>query len=74
VDGGYMGATNTYSNATWTYHLGKWTNITAVTSNAPPIRVACGLTYDASAGYLVMFGGSTPSPNYTYYNDIWSFK
>jgi len=71
--GGYLGSPGIYGNATWTYRADKWTNLTASIPTSPPVRVECGMAYDAASGQLLMFGGSTPAPNYSYYNDLWAF-
>jgi len=60
---------------TWTYLAGTWTNITG--SNAPAPRAGAGLTYDASDGYVLLFGGTAwpESNNYPLtVTDTWEFK
>lgn len=71
--GGYLGSTGVYGNATWLYRSGTWTNITATIPSSPPVRVACDMAFDSASNQLLMFGGSTPAPNYSYYNDLWAF-
>jgi len=71
--GGYLSPPGVYGNATWTYSGGTWTNITASIPSSPPVRVECGMAYDVASGQMLMFGGSTPAPNYSYYNDLWAF-
>ena len=72
--GGYLGSTGVYGNATWTYRSDAWTNLTATIPTSPPVRVACGMAFDSASDQLLMFGGSTPAPNYSYYNDLWAFE
>jgi len=42
---------------TWTFASGRWTNRTSTTSGAPPVTEDAGLVYDASDGYLLLYGG-----------------
>src|SRR5579871_358882 len=64
-----------FSNDTWTYRGGTWTNVTS--PQAPPARIYPSLAYDAADGYLLLFGGLTL--NAPYYStevalsDTWEF-
>jgi hypothetical protein len=60
------------SSQTWTYVGGSWTNITSSLLGVPTPRSSTGFTDDVSDGYVLMFAGSTPPPNYTYRVDAWS--
>jgi hypothetical protein len=81
----YGGRTLTsFLDDTWTFLSGTWTNISASipSSSTPSCRVAAGISYDAAAGYVVMFGGSeknSTSPCYAAHgnvssNQTWSFS
>lgn len=63
----------TPSNETWAYQGGKWANLTGSLSVAPAPRSVGGLVFDVVDGYLLLFGGTTPPPNFTDRNDTWSF-
>jgi PKD repeat protein len=67
-------------NDTWSYENSTWTNITAEVGAAPPARWGPGMTFDAHAGYVVLFGGGIEySENSVqgyvggYANDTWTF-
>jgi PKD repeat protein len=66
--GGYSimaGAPASY-NATWTYKAGSWTNITANVSGAPPDPHAVTYAaYDASDGYVLLYGSTSNPVNVT---------
>ncbi|MCI4324746.1 MAG: kelch motif-containing protein [Thermoplasmata archaeon] len=68
--GGYNAAA-TYYNDTWTYVHGAWNNITGTTNQTPSGRWRASMTYDASDGYVVMFGGTTSLG--TALSDTWEF-
>jgi PKD repeat protein len=81
--GVWCGATTCYySNETWSYQNGVWTNLTAMAGTPPAGRFGMGLAYDSSDGYVVAFGGSTggncngvPHPcddTWTYAGGHWS--
>lgn len=57
---------------TWEFANGTWTNLTASLTTAPAARWGAGLTYDPTAGALVLFGGRSSSA--TWYNDTWEFN
>lgn len=58
---------------TYAYQHGAWTNVTPTKTASPATRGNFGLAYDVATGYLVLFGGDTPPPNYQYRADTWSF-
>jgi hypothetical protein len=68
--GGYNAGT-TYYNDTWTYVHGTWTNLTGTTNQTPTGRWRASMTYDASDGYVVMFGGTASAG--TALSDTWEF-
>lgn len=73
--GGWGGGSST--NDTWTFAGGVWTNISASLSVAPPPREDPMMVYDASDGYILLFGGYTDygTPNGSYVlNDTWAFS
>jgi hypothetical protein len=53
---------------TWKFSAGNWTAL--ATNASPPARALAGLAYDASDGYLLMFGGQGASSTF---NDTWEF-
>jgi chitodextrinase len=62
---------------TWTYSHGNWTNITAVTSGAPPPLEQSNMAFDPSSQSLILFGGANgvfTASNYTwsYHNLVWT--
>jgi len=65
---------------TWTYRAGVWTNVTPNpinATNSPPARFGASMAYDASDGYVLLFGGAT-GPNggssSPLLNDTWEFE
>jgi hypothetical protein len=46
-----------YLNDTWSYVGGNWTNLTSTVVTAPPGRESAPMVWDASDGYVVMYGG-----------------
>jgi hypothetical protein len=56
---------------TWLLKNGVWTNLTGQVGQAPPARVSPALVYDPVDGYLVLYGGRTPS---AILNDTWTFN
>jgi PKD repeat protein len=69
--GGYNQSTTSVLNDTWTYSHGKWTNIT--TSHHPADRRGSAMAYDATDGYLVLFGG-VEHFNICCFQDTWTFS
>lgn len=59
---------------TWRYVPsggGAWTHLTMTfPPGSPPPRSGFGMTYDATDGYTLLFGGSTPAGPL---NDTWEF-
>ncbi|HTT26025.1 MAG TPA: hypothetical protein VMH90_03560, partial [Thermoplasmata archaeon] len=67
---------------TWTFSRGNWTDLTGTLPEAPPPRGMGGLAWDASDGFLLLFGGATyiSTPPWTsglpwegFRNDTWTF-
>ncbi|HEV2520430.1 MAG TPA: PKD domain-containing protein [Thermoplasmata archaeon] len=54
---------------TWTYRAGVWTKLS--TSPSPPGRLGAGLVYDATDGYMLLFGGYNETLGFL--NDTWAF-
>ena len=62
--------------STWIFLHGIWTNITATAGIPPAPRTGMSMTYDASDGYVLAFGGSAPGYYCSYTstcNDTWEF-
>ena len=59
------------TNYTWIFANGTWTNITSTAGPAPSARFDTAMTYDATDGYILAFGGS--STENCACNDTWSF-
>ncbi len=64
-------------NDTWLFSNGSWSNLTAAYATAPAPRWASSLAWDATDGYLVLFGGrsggnATVLPRFL--NDTWAFN
>lgn len=57
-----------YSNTTWEFHAGTWTNISA--THSPPGRDDQAQVDDTADGTVVMFGGLAESG---YLNDTWTY-
>ncbi|MCI4332025.1 MAG: hypothetical protein L3K19_09325 [Thermoplasmata archaeon] len=55
-------------STTWSYVHGAWSEIS--TSPVPPSRSAAAMTYDESAGEIVLFGGSHSG---RFLSDTWSY-
>src|SRR4029077_17850821 len=53
-----------WSNDTWSYGGGKWTNLTSTAGPAPPPVLGLLMTYDAADGYVVAWGGSSDFDSY----------
>ncbi|MCI4366659.1 MAG: hypothetical protein L3K08_02785, partial [Thermoplasmata archaeon] len=84
----FYGATVSYyatrcptGGTTWSYHAGRWSNLTAIPS--PPARWGASLINDSTDGYLLLFGGNvynctgfvpTKNCNLGYLNDTWKFQ
>ncbi|MCI4345976.1 MAG: PKD domain-containing protein [Thermoplasmata archaeon] len=66
----------TYSQDTWSYVNGTWTNLTATVTGAPPALLLPGLAYDPSSQRVVQIGGQTSTGAYSswtwvYHNRTW---
>jgi hypothetical protein len=57
-------------NDTWTYAHGHWTRLRTPVAPAP--RYGAAMAYDATDGYVLLFGGASAVQT-TYFNDTWSF-
>lgn len=73
------------NNYTWKWSGGRWLNITANVSGAPPPRISAGITYDSTDGYVLLYGGlnvfcsnisggSCERDNHTSLGDTWSYS
>jgi hypothetical protein len=69
--GGLIYSTQTYLGDTWTFSAGHWKNITSTAGTAPSPRWRANMAYDASDGYVLLYGG-TPSTGPA--SDTWKFK
>lgn len=74
--GGFNRAGSVTSNSTWEYSGGAWTNVSANSTLAPLGRIYSGLTYDASIGAILVFGGQsvTHTTGQVELGDTWEFK
>ena len=72
VAGDFFNFSCTPTNETWTYSGGAWMQVH--TSTAPAARVLPAMTYDATDGYVLLFGGGSGFPNYLSYGDTWAFN
>lgn len=61
-------------NDTWELHDGAWTQVHPVGDHAPPATSAGGMAFDASDGYLVLFGGMDPATGSSAYSSTWTFQ
>jgi PKD repeat protein len=66
--GGNTGGGTEYTNQTWEFHAGAWTNITTVVR--PPGRDGATMVYDSADSGMLLFGGLGPVD---YYNDTWLY-
>ncbi len=57
---------------TWEFVHGKWANVTGTTGGIPAQRMGEGMAYDASDGYVLMYGGWTHANDIL--NDTWKFS
>jgi PKD repeat protein len=53
-------------NVTWSFHDGRWTNLSRGQTTPPPFDTSATMTYDPLDGYVVLFGGET--------NRTWTFS
>jgi galactose oxidase-like protein len=73
LGGANLGAGANCSSAgqTWTYQGGSWSQVNT-SSGSPPDRQGAAFTNDSADGYMLLFGGISPSCG-TVCNDTWSF-
>jgi hypothetical protein len=73
IFGGDSGTIRSFSNETWEFSEGNWTQLHPKLSPEP--RAAIGLVFDALDGYIVLFGGG-PLPNdyFGSFNDTWVLR
>jgi Galactose oxidase, central domain len=57
---------------TWSYAHDRWTNLSGALPVFPPPRGRAMMTYDASTGTVLLFGGIGVGG--IYLNDLWGFK
>ncbi len=65
-----------FSNETWTYQGGVWTNITLSAGTPPSGRFGMGLVFDSQDGYLLGWGGEAGTGScyrLAYCIDTWKF-
>jgi PKD repeat protein len=64
--------------STWIFSQGNWTNITSTAGTPPSPRQGMSMTYDASDGYVLAYGGSPSGlascPGRGGCNDTWAFQ
>ncbi len=68
--GGWLESQDTFSNQTWVFANGSWTNETDPYA-APPARDYAAMDFDANMGGLLLFGGAGDNG---YLNDTWLFS
>ncbi len=62
-----------YSNQTWSYSAGVWTNRTSVTTVQPPADEPPVMTYDAADGYVVLLDEAVTAPQ-TMWPTTWAYR
>ncbi|HXQ93864.1 MAG TPA: PKD domain-containing protein, partial [Thermoplasmata archaeon] len=61
-------------NDTWAFEGTSWTNLTASSGAAPSARYGPGMAFDATDGYILLFGGEAYNGAYdTFPDDTWTF-
>ncbi|MCI4368615.1 MAG: hypothetical protein L3K09_03525 [Thermoplasmata archaeon] len=75
--GGMATACGGFCNDSWTFVSGNWSEIYPTTSPSP--RSGAGMTYDAAAGFVLLFGGSASTgcpldDPYCTLTDTWEFQ
>jgi hypothetical protein len=72
--GGESVLTEKLLNDTWTFKAGKWTEV--LPSVSPAATLLPGVAYDATDGYLLLFGGETETSLGVVHssNDTWTFE
>lgn len=66
----------TFTNQTWTFAGGAWTNRTATAGAAPTARYGAAMAYDAGDATVVLFGGygyNATASAYQYFSDTWAY-
>lgn len=58
-------------SGTWEYEYGRWRNVSASLSTAPPARYQGGMVWDAADSEIVLFGGRSPT---TEMSDTWTWS
>jgi hypothetical protein len=72
---GGLGARGNVSATTWIYDDGNWEDITPVINgSSPPPLYDVNLAFDASEGYLLLFGGRTASGSPSNGTWAWSYE
>ncbi|MFZ0830118.1 MAG: PKD domain-containing protein [Thermoplasmata archaeon] len=66
--GGVEMSVGDYTNETWSFHAGQWTQLLPTVS--PPARNSESMVWDPQANELLMFGGQDESGSL---NDTWGF-
>jgi hypothetical protein len=76
MDPAFSPPPGTFSNATWEFLNGTWTNLSAQVHGAPPPRAWASMVYDPADKVVLLMGGSESESltNQTYVNDTWSFS
>ncbi|MGA8537380.1 MAG: kelch repeat-containing protein [Thermoplasmata archaeon] len=73
------GGNSYFIGDTWSYSNGVWTNLTGSQTTAPGARSGAAIAYDAADGYVILFGGESPSchggtnPSFPVCGDTWEF-
>jgi hypothetical protein len=63
--GGFASSGVFFSNATWEFDNGTWSNVSAGLMSHPSARVSPSIAYDPSSGQLLLFGGTGRGGNGT---------
>jgi hypothetical protein len=69
---GGLDSGGSYSQDTWTYQKGVWTDISSQQTTSPGARYVTPMAYDAADNETVLFGGYDGG-NSTVYSDTWVF-
>lgn len=68
--GGYSGLTG-FQQQTWIYNSGGWLQVQLNSFQQPSARERSAMTWDATDGYVLLFGGLSSS--FTELNDTWAY-
>jgi PKD repeat protein len=66
-----------FTNQTWSFAGGTWTNLTASAGSSPFARYGATMTYDTATGAALLFGGygyNSTAAEDEYFADTWSFS